>query len=294
MAFIEQQRIIHRDIAARNVLVGKDAANVKMADLGAARNVHRTRALASNGVYVAKTNHTPARWMPLEALREAKFSHKSDVFAFGVLLWEILSLGQTPWGAFGVGDFTRALAKGERLKFPTACERGLSEAETCTAMTIFAIALRCWQEVPAKRPHFHQLEAEFAVHHTVLATTQAVTAPPRSIPGVGRLARATTEHLQLVTSKADQRPTVFDADGYVADSGASQQPTLSTDGYVVDNQYNQRGDLNAASLVGGAAPSNSARRGIAARSARNPSVYLGFEHAEPSSSTSLHDDETRL
>ena len=75
------------------------------ADLGAARDVLRLE----GEQYIASTEHTPARWMPLEALMEGKFSHKSDVWAFGVLLWEITSLAKTPWGAFGVADMADAL-----------------------------------------------------------------------------------------------------------------------------------------------------------------------------------------
>jgi serine/threonine protein kinase len=138
LAFLEQKNIIHRDVATRNVLVGKSVAEVKLADLGAARNVHRTCGADYSGVYVATTDHTPARWMPLDALREAKFSHKSDVFAFGVLLWEILGLGQTPLGVFGVTEFSQALDKGERLGFLPRFERGSTEADVNTAMTMWA------------------------------------------------------------------------------------------------------------------------------------------------------------
>jgi serine/threonine protein kinase/Ran GTPase-activating protein (RanGAP) involved in mRNA processing and transport len=227
LGFIEQQGIIHRDIAARNVLVGKDASDVKLADLGAARNVHRTNELVCNGVYTATTEHTPARWMPLEALREAKFSHKSDVFAFGVLLWEILTFGQTPWGAFGVADFTHALAQGERLKFPSTF--GAGKAEARTAHIMYAVAMRCWNDSPAKRPHFHQLEAEFAIHHTVLATTVAVSAPA-GVPAVSEPARIQKDANAPRTEgreDIEQRVTVLDADGYVADPGFVQKQDLS-------------------------------------------------------------------
>jgi abelson tyrosine-protein kinase 1 len=238
MAFVEQVGIIHRDIAARNVLVGKDVTDVKVADLGAARSVHRTRELVSDGVYVAKTDHSPARWMALEALREAKFSHKSDVFAFGVLLWEMLSLGQTPWGVFGVPDFTAALANGERLAFLPAFEHDFDIAESRAARTIYAIALRCWNETPAKRPHFHQLEAEFAIHHKVLATTAAALLQRLDRDSRPERAPAAVDGYLMVDGAGvhgeQQCPVPLDDDGYVADSTASQQPTLDADGYVAD------------------------------------------------------------
>ena len=78
MAFLQRRGIIHRDVAARNVLVGETAIDVKLADLGAARDVLR----AEGGQYIATTEHTPARWMPLEALREARFR-----CPFGVSVW---------------------------------------------------------------------------------------------------------------------------------------------------------------------------------------------------------------
>jgi Ran GTPase-activating protein (RanGAP) involved in mRNA processing and transport/serine/threonine protein kinase len=265
MAFVEQQSIIHRDVAARNVLVGKDATDVKMADLGAARNVHRTCEVDYSGVYIAKTEHSPARWMALEALQEAKFSHKSDVFAFGVLLWEILSLGQTPWGAFGVAAFTQALVRGERLAFPKALGRVPSDVEARAAMTIYEIAVRCWKEDPTKRPHFHQLEAELAVHRAVLTTT-VVPAVLESATNVGGSETFQTgqQHSDLVemqfqtgavrSNRDDLRKqTVFDADGYVEDALFKHSPVLDADGYVEDAPFKHSPILDADGYVEDAA-----------------------------------------
>jgi serine/threonine protein kinase len=65
--------------------VGATLADVKLGDLGAARNVKSKEEYT----YIATTDHMPARWLPLEAIRDAAFSHKSDVFSFGVLMWEV-------------------------------------------------------------------------------------------------------------------------------------------------------------------------------------------------------------
>jgi Ran GTPase-activating protein (RanGAP) involved in mRNA processing and transport/serine/threonine protein kinase len=237
MAFLEGQSIIHRDIAARNVLVGKHVTHVKLADLGAARNVHRVREADGGGVYIATTDHSPARWMPLEALREAKFSHKSDVFAFGVLLWEVLTLGQTPWGAFEVHGFTQALSNGERLAFPSATTNTTAEAADHTIKSIYAVALRCWKENPAKRPHFHQLEVEFSVHLTVLTTGSATAASGHrgsaDIDG-GPAAVVASDYLLVDSRGTEQLLPDLDGDGYVAESTRQQQFILDDCGYVAD------------------------------------------------------------
>jgi serine/threonine protein kinase len=244
MAFLESQSIVHRDIAARNVLVGNGPREVKMADLGAARNVHRTSEASYRGVYTATTDHAPARWMALEALQQAKFSHKSDVFAFGVLLWEMLSFGQTPWGAFGVFDFTQALQNGERLPLPPTSEADSEGAEVHPATNaLYALALRCWKEAPTKRPHFRQLEAELATHRTVLATTAPNTAPSTKRGSEG------PAQIRVVNGNAveGQRP-VLDASGYVVDTWPTRRPALDADGYVAANTVH-----NAANTVHNAA-----------------------------------------
>jgi serine/threonine protein kinase len=126
---------------------------------------------------LASTEHTPARWMPLEVLQSAQFSHKSDVFPFGVLLWEIMSLGQTSWGAFGVSDFVAALQNGEWLQFPATMEHDP------IAQVIYKIALRCWSSEPRKRPPFSSFEGELAVHRTVATATAATSMPGAAVGG---------------------------------------------------------------------------------------------------------------
>jgi surface protein len=280
MAFLEQHHIIHRDVAARNVLVGAAAIDVKLADLGAARSVHCMSEISNAGVYTATSDHTPARWMPLEALREAKFSHKSDVFAFGVLLWEILSMGKTPWGAFGVQDFTSALVRGERMLCPVLVESqaeergeadGGADAKTDGSIAahdlvhkIYAVAVRCWAENPEKRPHFHQLEAEFAIHEKVLVAVARQRGRTMSEAAKRQLQanHVDDDGYFRPTSSGDnsegesagavqsfsRRPTL-DVDGYVADESLSRRPTLDGDGYVADESLSRRPTLDGDGYV---------------------------------------------
>jgi serine/threonine protein kinase/Ran GTPase-activating protein (RanGAP) involved in mRNA processing and transport len=323
MAFLEKNSIIHRDIAARNVLVGREATDVKIADLGAARNVHRTNEASYQGVYTATTDHNPARWMPLEAMREAKFSHKSDVFSFGVLLWEILSLGQTPWGAFAVRDFVDALERGDRLQFPTALDQQQqqqhrrpgsdasdgrdhtrpSSPSSGLCRTMYSVACRCWAVRPEKRPHFHQLEGEFSVHRTVLVAETQLR---------GRVVWEDNEGVACSVPKSPQagRP-MLDADGYVEDAAtAVGHKSASQDGNA-----NSR-DIAASKLDSGgyvedtfADTSITATTRVASVEASGPILDVdGYVHElhpvpvveQPNSIEScdhcsgLHPDETRL
>jgi hypothetical protein len=231
MTFLEEQSIIHRDVAARNVLVGAEATDVKISDLGAARSVHQMNEASSGGVYTATTDHNPARWMSLEALRDAKFSHKSDVFSFGVLLWEILSMGQTPWGAFTVRDFSGALQRGERLQCPAAL---VSDA---AAGFIYAKAGLCWARRPEKRPPFRQLSDALAIQLQVLA--MAASSPLHGLcsgsgGGGGR------EHPPLQNRGGG---------GHAADGAATASPVLDDDGCVLDAPTSMAADTNAASVA---------------------------------------------
>jgi hypothetical protein len=369
MAFLESQSIVHRDIAARNVLVGNGPREVKMADLGAARNVHRTSEASYRGVYTATTDHAPARWMALEALQQAKFSHKSDVFAFGVLLWEMLSFGQTPWGAFGVREFAAALARGERLPMPPLLSarsrhehastdaaaappieastddrdgvplgvHALADAATVatTAATgggagagaggageregdlrlaekIYAVAVRCWNETPKKRPRFRQLESELAthatVHHAQVAEGQRgymdVASVDAGEPAGERARSVILDDDGYVEDVGNETVQPLDADGYVADVGnGTVQPQLDANGYVADAGHLmvrggeqsgvpfQEPDVLADDFVTSLPTAFAAHplgaNGGASRN-RLPSLYLGFVHTDEPS------DESRL
>ncbi|KAL1377098.1 hypothetical protein pipiens_016487, partial [Culex pipiens pipiens] len=107
-------KLIHRDLAARNILVSEGLV-MKIADFGLARDVH-------NQEYYRKmtSGKLPIRWMAPESLEERFFNTKSDVWSFGVLLWEIMTLGRDPYQF--VADwhsFLEYLKQGHRLEQPT-------------------------------------------------------------------------------------------------------------------------------------------------------------------------------
>ena len=97
-----------------------------------------------------------------QAIRDAAFSHKSDVFSFGVLMWEICTLGKPPWGAFGVADIVEGLRNGERLQRPGDCPDQMHDL--CT---------RCWSAKPANRPTFAQVNDELQILPAILRNEPA-------------------------------------------------------------------------------------------------------------------------
>ena len=156
LAHLEANDVLHRDVAARNVLVGCKPTDVKLADLGAARSVFRT----ADKEYSATTDHKPARWMALESLKAAKFTNKTDVWAFAVFCWEVSTLAKTPYGAMGVKDMVDSLVAGDRLPEAPFTPPGL-----------YKQMLLCWSEEPKRRPRFQDLIHMLGAIRGALAVT---------------------------------------------------------------------------------------------------------------------------
>ncbi|XP_054268278.1 tyrosine kinase receptor Cad96Ca isoform X1 [Macrosteles quadrilineatus] len=140
MEFLSGKGIIHRDLAARNILVGENQI-CKVADFGFARDV------ITSHVYERKSEgRLPIRWMAPESLYDNLFSVKSDIWSFGVLIWEIVTLGSTPYPGLGAAEVMRKVRDGYRLDKPEHCRREL-----------YNIMYYCWDQDPAERPTFTEL-----------------------------------------------------------------------------------------------------------------------------------------
>ncbi|CAH3192608.1 unnamed protein product, partial [Porites evermanni] len=140
MEYLASKKCVHRDLAARNVLVGEDYV-MKIADFGLARNIYKS------DLYVKTSSGVlPMKWMAIESLVSREYSEKSDVWSFGICLWEIFTLGGTPYPAIPVEELLDFLNDGKRMENPRDCP---SE--------IYKIMQDCWQEGPDKRPKFDQI-----------------------------------------------------------------------------------------------------------------------------------------
>uniref|UniRef100_A0A673XAQ2 Fibroblast growth factor receptor n=1 Tax=Salmo trutta TaxID=8032 RepID=A0A673XAQ2_SALTR len=143
MEYLASKRCIHRDLAARNVLVTEDNV-MKIADFGLARGVHQID-------YYKKTTNgrLPVKWMAPEALFDRVYTHQSDVWSFGVLMWEIFTLGGSPYPGIPVEELFKLLKEGHRMDKPSNCTHEL-----------YMKMRECWHAVPTQRPTFKQLVEE--------------------------------------------------------------------------------------------------------------------------------------
>ncbi|XP_077468740.1 fibroblast growth factor receptor 2 isoform X6 [Stigmatopora argus] len=140
MEYLASQKCIHRDLAARNVLVTESNV-MKIADFGLARDVH-------NIDYYKKTTNgrLPVKWMAPEALFDRVYTHQSDVWSFGVLMWEIFTLGGSPYPGIPVEELFKLLKEGHRMDKPGNCTNEL-----------YMMMKDCWHAISSHRPTFKQL-----------------------------------------------------------------------------------------------------------------------------------------
>ncbi|XP_052059025.1 fibroblast growth factor receptor 2-like, partial [Mytilus californianus] len=143
MEYLASRKCIHRDLAARNVLVAEDDV-LKIADFGLTRNL-------TNVDYYRKTGdgRLPVKWMAPEALFDRKYTSKSDVWSYGVLLWEIFTLGGNPYPSVPVERLFELLKEGHRMDKPPYA------SDEINRMMHF-----CWHEYPSGRPSFNELVIE--------------------------------------------------------------------------------------------------------------------------------------
>ncbi|CAH8479621.1 unnamed protein product [Schistosoma turkestanicum] len=140
MAYLEQHNFIHRDLAARNCLVGSQHT-IKVADFGLARCIERDLTYRAH-----EGAKFPIKWTAPEGLVYNLFSTKSDVWAFGILLWEIATYGKTPYPGVELQDVYVLLERGTRMLCPEGCPE-----------PVYELMLQCWQWLPEQRPPFSDI-----------------------------------------------------------------------------------------------------------------------------------------
>ncbi|XP_058451762.1 epidermal growth factor receptor isoform X1 [Malaya genurostris] len=145
MAYLEERRLVHRDLAARNVLVHNPSC-VKITDFGLAKLLDY-----DSDEYRAAGGKMPIKWLALESIRHRVFTSKSDVWSFGVTIWELLTYGARPWENVSAKNVPQLIENGERLQQPSGC-----------TLDIYCILLACWMVDADARPTFKSLAEGFA------------------------------------------------------------------------------------------------------------------------------------
>ena len=140
MEHLAEKKFIHRDLAARNVLVAKDLS-VRVADFGMSREID-----SDNDYYSSSGGRVPLRWTSPEALFYKKYSEKSDVWSFGMTLYEIWSLGDKPWEGYKNDEIIEAITNGQTPPQPVSCSHQM-----------YQLMLQTWNRDAKMRPKFSEI-----------------------------------------------------------------------------------------------------------------------------------------
>ncbi|XP_060784475.1 NT-3 growth factor receptor [Neoarius graeffei] len=141
MVYLASQHFVHRDLATRNCLVGNGLL-VKIGDFGMSRDIYSTD-------YYRVGGHTmlPIRWMPPESIMYRKFTTESDVWSFGVILWEIFTYGKQPWFQLANNEVIECITQGRVLERPRVCPK-----------EVYDVMLSCWQREPQQRLNIKEIQ----------------------------------------------------------------------------------------------------------------------------------------
>ncbi|XP_015839320.2 proto-oncogene tyrosine-protein kinase receptor Ret [Tribolium castaneum] len=142
MAYLSEIKLVHRDLAARNVLLAADQI-CKISDFGLTRDIYE-----DDAYFKRSKGRVPVKWMAPESLSDHIYTNKSDVWSFGILVWELVTLGATPYPGIAVQNLFHLLRQGYRMERPDNC-----------SPTLYNIMRSCWHIDPEQRPTFQELAA---------------------------------------------------------------------------------------------------------------------------------------
>ncbi|XP_073848893.1 tyrosine protein kinase receptor torso [Musca autumnalis] len=140
MDFLAKNKVVHRDLAARNVLVAPDRT-VKIADFGLSRDVYQENIYKKTG-----NGKLPIKWLALESLTHQVYTTQSDVWSYGILLYEIVTLGATPYPSIPTNRLLHLLKTGYRMEKPKNC-----------GQNFYDLMYSCWNSTPNERPTFSEI-----------------------------------------------------------------------------------------------------------------------------------------
>ncbi|XP_013793701.2 muscle, skeletal receptor tyrosine protein kinase-like [Limulus polyphemus] len=152
MGYLSEQKFVHRDLATRNCLVSEDMV-VKISDFGLSQKIY-----SANYYKGSEHDAIPIRWMPLESILYSRFTVESDVWAFGVVLWEIFSFALQPYYGMTHEEVVTFVQEGKVLPCPDN-----------TPPSVYTLMKNCWNKKPSNRPSFKTIyKALCSVHEEMV------------------------------------------------------------------------------------------------------------------------------
>uniref|UniRef100_A0A0K2T6A4 receptor protein-tyrosine kinase n=1 Tax=Lepeophtheirus salmonis TaxID=72036 RepID=A0A0K2T6A4_LEPSM len=176
MVYLSDRKYVHRDLASRNCLIDQ-SGTVKIADFGLSQRVSLQEYFRGD-----VSDNIPIRWMPLEAVLHNKYTIESDIWAFGILLWEIFSLALQPYYGLSNEEVIKFLKEGNTLGCPEN-----------TPKSIYKIMKSCWNPNPSVRPMFRILHRELETIEKELTILQRHYKSQKSIVSVESMGRMTPQ-----------------------------------------------------------------------------------------------------
>ncbi|XP_066253203.1 proto-oncogene tyrosine-protein kinase receptor Ret-like [Euwallacea similis] len=140
MSYLSDIKLVHRDLAARNILLAENKV-CKISDFGLTRDIYE-----DNAYFKKSKGRVPVKWMAPESLADHLYTSKSDVWSFGVLIWELVTLGASPYPGIQVQNLYNLLQQGYRMERPPNC-----------STVLYSLMNRCWNVDPEARPSFLEL-----------------------------------------------------------------------------------------------------------------------------------------
>lgn len=158
MEYLAGHFFVHKDLAARNILIGEQL-HVKISDLGLSREIY-----SADYYRVQNKSLLPIRWMPPEAIMYGKFSSDSDIWSFGVVLWEIFSFGLQPYYGFSNQEVIEMIRKRQLLPCSEDCPPRM-----------YSLMTECWHDLPSRRPRFKEIHARLRSWEGLSSHTSSTT-----------------------------------------------------------------------------------------------------------------------
>ncbi|KAL3308849.1 Receptor tyrosine-protein kinase erbB-2, partial [Cichlidogyrus casuarinus] len=232
MEYLGQHKIIHRDLAARNVLLLKEK-HVQISDFGLAKILEHVQ----GDSVVIKTGQVPIRWLALETIQSGQYSFKTDVWSYGITLWEIFTFVEKPYGNIATDEIKSFLLSGKRLHKPDIC-----------SIDVFLLMNQCWMAEPNKRPNFTECKERFgfflgyASHYLPLGESRV--AYRRNVSGI-----STASPYSLVNPHDYLTPSVKGSSFSSSKDGLTPQ-SPSAKSFLSQSSYSEYGcDLSRKELL---------------------------------------------